>query len=212
VPGARLPLEQRAPWYILLEVSDATSEEHATDVLQDALMSAFEEGLIVDVAVAASIGQSRDFWALRENISEAQSAAGKTIKHDVSVPISDIARFISEACSALSSDYPDVRPVVFGHVGDGNLHYNVSPGVNGDGDALLERQGQINRTVHDIVIAHHGSISAEHGLGVLRRDEAAHYKAPIEIALMRAIKAALDPDGLMNPGKVLPMERSGVEA
>ena len=212
VPGTRLPLEQRTPWYILLEVSDATSEERATDILQDALMSAFEEGLIVDVAIAASIGQSRDFWALRENISEAQSAAGKTIKHDVSVPISGIAQFISEAGSALSSEYPDVRPVVFGHVGDGNLHYNVSSGVGGDGDALLERQAQINRIVHDIVIAHHGSISAEHGLGVLRRDAAAQYKAPVELALMQAIKAALDPDGLMNPGKVLPVERRRVEA
>ena len=212
VPGARLPLEQRASWYVLLEISDATSQERATDVLQEALMSALEEGLIVDVAVAASIGQSRDFWALRENISEAQSAAGKMIKHDVSVPISGIAQFISEAGSALSSDYPDVRPVVFGHLGDGNLHYNVSPGEGGDGAALLERQGQINRTVHDIVVAHRGSISAEHGLGVLRRDEAAHYKAPVEIAMMQAIKAALDPAGLMNPGKVLPTELSRAEA
>ncbi len=212
VPGTRLPLEQRAPWYVLLEVSDATSEDRATEALQEALMAAFEEGLLVDVAVAASIAQSRVFWALRENISEAQSAAGKTIKHDVSVPISGIAQFISEAGSALSSNFPDVRPVVFGHLGDGNLHYNVSPGVGGDGAALLERQAQINRTVHDIVVEHRGSISAEHGLGVLRRDDAAHYKAPVEIAMMQAIKAALDPDGLMNPGKVLPMERSRVEA
>jgi len=166
-------------------------------------MSAFEDGIILDAAIAASIAQSQDFWALREHISEAQGSAGKTIKHDVSVPISSIARFISEAGSALADHYPDVRPVVFGHLGDGNLHYNISPAVGGDGAALLERQEAINRVVHDLVVAHHGSISAEHGLGVLRRDEAAHYKAPVEIHMMKAIKTALDPDGLMNPKKVL---------
>jgi len=203
VPGTRIPLEQRTPWYVLLEVSDATSEERATENLQEGLMSAFEDGIILDAAIAASIAQSQDFWALREHISEAQGSAGKTIKHDVSVPISSIARFISEAGSALADHYPDVRPVVFGHLGDGNLHYNISPAVGGDGAALLERQEAINRVVHDLVVAHHGSISAEHGLGVLRRDEAAHYKAPVEIHMMKAIKTALDPDGLMNPKKVL---------
>lgn len=206
VPGTRLPFEQHAPWYVLIEVSDASSEERATELLQSALMAAFEAGTVLDVAIAASIAQSRDFWALRENVSEAQGAAGKTIKHDVSVPISRIGSFIAEASAALAQSYPDVRPVVFGHLGDGNLHYNVSPGAGGDGQALLARQEAINHVVHDIVVAHSGSISAEHGLGVLRRDEAAHYKPMVEIALMRAIKAALDPQGIMNPGKLLPMD------
>lgn len=205
VPGARLPLGHRAPWYVLVELSDPVSEERAAETLQGALMAAFEAGTILDVAIAASIAQSRDFWALRENVSEAQGAAGKTVKHDVSVPISEIASFIAQATAALARAYPDVRPVVFGHLGDGNLHYNISPAVGGDGQALLARQDAINRMVHDIVVAHGGSISAEHGLGVLRRDEAARYKPPVEIAMMRAVKDALDPTGILNPGKLLPM-------
>lgn len=206
VPGARLPLEQPAPWYVLIELSNAASEEQAAEILQEALMSALDAGLITDVAIAASIAQSRDFWALRENVSEAQGAAGKTIKHDVSVPISDIAAFVAEAGAALAQAHPDVRPVVFGHLGDGNLHYNISPVPGGDGSALLARQDAINRLVHDLVMSRGGSISAEHGLGVLRRDEAARYKSPVEMGMMRAVKRALDPQGLMNPGKLLTAE------
>lgn len=206
VPGTRLPVSQAAPWYVLVEVSDPLSEERATETLQGALMEAFEAGTILDVAIASSIAQSRDFWALREHVSEAQGAAGKTVKHDVSVPISDIGPFIAEATAALMRLHPDVRPVIFGHLGDGNLHYNISPSLGGDGTALLARQDEINRIIHDIVVAHGGSISAEHGLGVLRRDEAAHYKAPVEVGMMRAIKHALDPAGILNPGKLIPIE------
>ena len=203
VPGTRLPVSQPAPWYVLAEVSDPLSDEAATETLQGALMEAFEAGVVLDVAIASSIAQSQDFWALREHVSEAQGAAGKTVKHDVSVPISDIGLFITEATTALMRLHPDVRPVIFGHLGDGNLHYNISPAIGGDGEALLARQGEINRIIHDIVVAHGGSISAEHGLGVLRRDEAAHYKAPVETSLMRAIKHALDPAGILNPGKLI---------
>ncbi|HEX8414188.1 MAG TPA: FAD-binding oxidoreductase [Sphingomicrobium sp.] len=205
VPNTRLPLDRRAPWYVLLEVSDSASEERAIETLQTALMSALDTNTIIDVAIATSLAQSKDFWALRENVSEAQGAFGKTVKHDVSVPISEIAAFIDEATAALFQSDPDVRPVVFGHLGDGNLHYNLSPSTSGAGDALLARQQRLNRLVHDITIAHGGSISAEHGLGVLRRDEAAYYKSPVEIGMMRAIKSALDPQGRMNPAKLLPM-------
>ena len=203
VAGTRRPVSQPAPWYVLTEVSDPLSEEAATETLQGALMEAFEAGVVLDVAIASSITQSRDFWALREHVSEAQGAAGKTVKHDVSVPISDIGRFIAEATAALMQLHPDVRPVIFGHLGDGNLHYNISPAVGNNGEALLARQSDINRIIHEIVVAHGGSISAEHGLGVLRRDEAAHYKTPVENSMMCAIKHALDPAGILNPGKLI---------
>jgi len=203
VPAARLPVETGGAWYILLEVSDLASEERATAGLQDALMAAYEAGHLIDVAFASSLAQTQDFWSLRENISEAQSAAGKTIKHDIAVPLSDIARFIDEATSAVLARHPDVRLVIFGHMGDGNLHFNMSPAPGEAAATFLARQDDINRIVHDLVASHAGSISAEHGLGVLRREEAARYKSPVEIEMMRSIKTALDPAGIMNPYKVL---------
>ena len=142
-------------------------------------------------------------WDLRENIAEGQNGEGKNLKHDVSVPISRIAGFIDEASAALLAAWPDLRLVVFGHLGDGNLHFNISPAEGDRGEDLPARQAAINRITHDIVARYGGSISAEHGLGVLRRDEAARYKSPVEMGLMRALKTALDPDGLMNPGKLL---------
>jgi len=166
-------------------------------------MAAYEAGHLVDVAFASSLAQTRDFWALRENISEAQSAAGKTIKHDIAVPLSEIARFIDQASAAVVARYPDARLVIFGHMGDGNLHFNISPALGEDPAQFLARQNDLNRIVHDLVAATGGSISAEHGLGVLRMDEAARYKSKVEMALMQSIKRALDPTGIMNPGKVL---------
>ena len=203
-PDCRLPFESRSPYYVLLECSHPENEAAAQASLEALLEEAVDGSLISDAVLAASIAQSRSLWALRENISEAQGAEGKNIKHDVSVPISQIASFVDTAGAALARAYPGVRPVVFGHLGDGNLHYNVSP-ANGDRDeaAFLALQDDINRIVHDEVVAQRGSISAEHGLGQLRRDEAARYKSKVEIALMRRIKQALDPLGIMNPGKVL---------
>lgn len=207
VPGSRLPLQTPSPWYVLLEISDLDSEEHGNEAIEAMLSAAMEAGWVTDAAVSTSIDQFHQFWALRENISEAQSAAGKNIKHDISVPISRIADFIAETDARITAAHPETRMIVFGHLGDGNLHYNVSP-RDGHSDHLdesfLALEAPINRITHDAVVRFGGSISAEHGLGVLRRDESARYKQPVEIAMMRAIKAALDPDGLMNPGKVLP--------
>jgi FAD/FMN-containing dehydrogenase len=205
-PDCRMPLARAAsPYYVLLECSDAQGSEQAQAALTDLLAEAFEAGVVGDAAVASSIAQSRAMWALRENISEAQAAEGKNIKHDISVPISRIGDFVSRTNAALEHKFPGVRMVVFGHLGDGNLHYNVSsPQGWRDESAFLALQPEINRVTHDAVVASGGSISAEHGLGQLRRDESARYKSAVEMRLMRAIKAALDPQGIMNPGKVLP--------
>jgi len=200
---ARDPLASRSPWYVLVEASDLMSEARATEALEGLLAEAFEAELIVDGTVGASLAQTRALWALRENISEAQAAEGLNIKHDIAVPISRIGDFIEEAQAALAKAFPGVRPVVFGHLGDGNLHFNVSAPLGQPHDDFLKRRGEVNTLVHDLVAAYGGSISAEHGLGVLRRDEAARYKSPVEIALMRAVKQAIDPMGVMNPGKVL---------
>ena len=205
VEAARLPLDQRSPWYLLIEVSDTQSEAHANAALESLMEQAFEHEWASDAVVSQNLSQFQALWALREDISESQGAEGKTIKHDIALPISAIANFIERTGSQLASAFPGQRLVVFGHVGDGNLHYNLSP-AEGDTDSarFTALEGPVNRLVHDAVNAFDGSISAEHGLGVLRRDESARYKSTAELALMRAIKQALDPHNLMNPGKVLP--------
>ncbi|HEU0199590.1 MAG TPA: FAD-binding oxidoreductase [Burkholderiaceae bacterium] len=208
VASARRPLADASPWYVLLELSDAHDEAHAAAAIEGLLEAALEQGLATDAAISASLAQFRSLWALREDISESQGAEGKTIKHDIALPISRIPEFIASTDAAIARAFPGVRMVVFGHLGDGNLHYNVSPAADKTGPehaaAFVALEGPLNQVVHDAVVEHGGSISAEHGLGVLRRDEAARYKSPVELKLMRAIKAALDPNHLMNPGKVLP--------
>jgi FAD/FMN-containing dehydrogenase len=214
LPASRLPLQAPSPWYVLLELSDLDSDEHANLAMEGMLGAALEAELAADAAVSASIEQFRQFWALRENISESQSAEGKNIKHDISVPISRIADFIEQTDAQIRVAHPQTRMIVFGHLGDGNLHYNVSPAnltpherrAPGDhlDESFLALEAPINRIVHDAVVQFGGSISAEHGLGVLRREESARYKQPVEVAMMQAIKKALDPQGLMNPGKLLP--------
>jgi len=202
-PTAHTPLSARAPWYVLAEVSDLISETGAMARMEGFLEAALEAGLAKDAVIAASLAQVKALWALRENVSEAQGLEGKGIKHDIAVPISHIAAFVDEASAALERHFPAARLGAFGHLGDGNLHFNLLPPEGDAGAALVARTGEVNDAVHSIVARHGGSISAEHGLGVLRRDEAARYKSPVELALMRSVKAALDPDGLMNPGKVL---------
>ena len=208
VDAARLPLPERSPWYVLLELSDPVSEERASTAIESLLEAALEQELATDAVVSQSLAQFQAMWALREDISEAQGAEGKTIKHDISLPISRIGDFLQTSGAALERAFPGQRLVVFGHLGDGNLHYNLSPAADRlaseHAEAFVALETPVNRLVHDAVAAHSGSISAEHGLGVLRRDESARYKDALELKLMRAVKAALDPYNLMNPGKVLP--------
>jgi FAD/FMN-containing dehydrogenase len=202
-PDLPRPFPERYPQYALLELSSHESEAHGVAQLERAIERALEDGIAQDAAVATSIAQSRALWAIREHIPLAQAAAGKNIKHDISVPISRIADFIEATDAQLQAAYPGVQVVCFGHLGDGNLHYNVAPPEGILHDDFLAQQDAVNRIVHDSVAAHGGSISAEHGIGALKRDELPRYKSPIELNLMRAIKAALDPLGIMNPGKIL---------
>ncbi|MCP5266288.1 MAG: FAD-binding oxidoreductase [Burkholderiaceae bacterium] len=207
-PQCQRPFAEASPSYVLLECSDPESEAHASERFERVMMQAFDAGLATDAVVADSIARSKALWALRENVSAAEAAFGKAIKHDIAVPISAIADFIEATSAAVESRFPGIRMVVFGHLGDGNLHFNVASatrfGSAQDESRFLAMQEDINRVVHDAVAASGGSISAEHGLGVLRRDESARYKSPVELELMRRIKTVLDPLGIMNPGKVLP--------
>lgn len=202
-PQLRLPFPQSYPQYVLLELSDSESEEHANTMLETLITDALEQEIIQDAAVASSIAQSKGLWHLREHIPLAQAEEGKNIKHDISVPISRIGEFIRVTDVLLQERFPGCRMVTFGHLGDGNLHYNVSPPEHDLGDALIAHQEAINRVVHDSVHQFGGSISAEHGLGALKRDEVCQYKSDIELNLMRCLKQAFDPLGLMNPGKVI---------
>jgi D-lactate dehydrogenase (cytochrome) len=202
-PHMRLPFPQHYPQYVLLELSDSESEEHANAMLEALIAEALEQGVIQDAAIAASIAQSKALWQLREHIPLAQAEEGKNIKHDVSVPISDIGEFIRVTDVLLEQRFPGARMVTFGHLGDGNLHYNVSPPEGESPDAFIAEQVNINRVVHDSVHRFGGSISAEHGLGALKRDEVLAYKSEVEMKLMRTLKQALDPLNLMNPGKIL---------
>ena len=206
VDAARLPLAERSPWYVLLELSSPEPQEDADQALQSLLETAMESGWVSDAALASSVAQQRALWALRENISEAQGAEGKTIKHDISLPIARIPEFVADTCTRVEQAFTLVRMVVFGHVGDGNLHFNVSPPAGcgpAQTPAFVAQEPAMNLLVHDAVASRGGSISAEHGLGVLRRDEAARYRHPVEARLQAALKQAFDPLGLMNPGKLL---------
>ena len=197
IPGSRRPVAV-SPWYVLAEFSGA-----APTAVETWLTTCLAEGAVADGTVARSPVQARQLWALRENISEAQKIEGLSIKHDIAVPLSRLADFLARADAALAAAFPGIRVVAFGHVGDGNLHYNLSRPASGDNTAFIARQPAVHRLVHDIVHALEGSISAEHGLGQLKREEILRYKSAAEMALMRALKQALDPRGLMNPGKLL---------
>ncbi|KAG4080835.1 hypothetical protein HA402_010006 [Bradysia odoriphaga] len=202
----RLPFEGEpaaSPWFALLELSDSESEAHARSRFETVLGEAIEAGLVKDAAIAENIAQSKALWHLRESIPLAEAELGKAIKHDVSIPISSIAQFVQQTNALLQARFPQVRHVIFGHLGDGNLHYNVAQAPGQSEAELLALQTQVYAVVHDSVHAYGGSISAEHGVGQLKRDELPRYKSTVELGLMRRIKRALDPLGLMNPGKVL---------
>ncbi len=191
-PAMRDPLPRARPWYVLVEIADTGAAGVLAAQVEQAISACSD--LVDDAVLAASTSQSQTLWKIRETIPEAQFA---NVKHDVSVPVSKVPELIERADAGLASAFPGVPVYAFGHIGDGNIHYNV-----GD-QALLARRGEVNRVVYDAVAALGGSISAEHGLGQLKRGEIARYKAPLELELMRAIKGALDPQALMNPGKVL---------
>ncbi|MGH7022210.1 MAG: FAD-binding oxidoreductase [Caulobacteraceae bacterium] len=198
LPGARAPLECRPPWFVLIEVADARPGA-AESALERVLEGALETGLISDAAVAQNETQAKAFWALRENQSAAQKSEGAAWKHDIAVPVSRVADFITEAGAALDARFPGVRIDAFGHVGDGNIHYDVlsAPGADQAAHAAAREAGA--RIVHDIVASMGGSISAEHGLGTMKTAEALRYKPPEEVAALRAIRGALDPKRIMNP-------------
>ena len=193
-----------APWTVLLEQSDAESEAHARALFEALLSDALDEGLISDAVVAESIAQSRALWHVRESIPLAQSQEGLNIKHDIALPVSRLAEFVADTDAALERAFPGVQLVNFGHLGDGNLHYNVQAPVGESGERFVAtHEAAINALVYDAVGQCGGSISAEHGIGVLKRDELARRKSPVALDMMRRIKAALDPQGILNPGRVL---------
>jgi FAD/FMN-containing dehydrogenase len=191
------------PWYALVQVDDNAIDSPIAAQLEQALGAAIESRVALDATIAQSGEQARALWALRENIAEAQRREGPNIKHDISLPVSAIPRFLDEARDALNAALPGVRFVTFGHLGDGNVHYNLAAPEGADSAAFMANAPRANRIVHDLVAAHGGSISAEHGIGQLKRDELTRYKSPTELDLMRTVKAALDPAGIFNPGKVL---------
>ncbi len=198
IPDTREPLETTPPWYVLIELASG-EPDGAEAAMERLLTTAFEEGLIVDAAIAQNDVQKAEFWRLREEHSAALKPEGGGWKHDVSVPVSRIADFIDEATAAVERFHPGCRVSVFGHVGDGNLHYDVIPAVGEDVSAFIARWMEGSEVVHDVVARYNGSISAEHGLGRLKTDEARRYKSPLEIATMQAIRQALDPRRIMNP-------------
>ncbi|MGE5088718.1 MAG: FAD-binding oxidoreductase [Candidatus Levyibacteriota bacterium] len=192
------------PWYVLLQADDSAATAPLAAEVEAALGEATEDGVIADATLAQSVDQAARLWALRENISESQRREGPNIKHDISLPVSAIPAFIEATDPALVEAFPGSRLVVFGHLGDGNLHYNVAAPRGAEAAAFMDNTSRVNRIVHDRVVAAGGSISAEHGIGQLKREELAHYKPALDIELMRRVKAALDPRGLLNPGKILP--------
>jgi FAD/FMN-containing dehydrogenase len=203
VPGHSDPLSEVHPWYVLLDVSGQGAPGSLNEPLTAALGLAVEAELIRDATLAASSAQALKLWRMREDMAQAQVSAGGSIGHDISVPASRIPEFQARADAAMERAYPGVRHCSFGHVGDGNMHYNPIRPPNWEAARFKAERANINRIVHDIVAALGGSISAEHGIGRLRRADNLHYKSAIEIDLMRKIKRALDPDNIFNPGKVI---------
>ena len=203
-PQQTVPLYQSTPWCVLLENSDHESESHARAQFERLLETALEQGCVTDAVVAESLAQAKALWQVRENIPLAQALEGLNVKHDISIPIPRIAEFVRVTDALLRHALPGVRLVNFGHLGDGNLHYNVQAPEGGDGKAFLEQhEEQVNTLVFDSVEQFGGSISAEHGVGSLKVGKLEHHKSPVALELMRAIKRALDPSGLMNPGRVI---------
>ena len=203
VSGTREPFTTAYPWYVLIEVSGAKADGTAARELESILTTATESGLVLDAVLATSIAQQKDFWRLREGISEAQKPEGGNIKHDISVPIPRIPEFIARANAMVEKICPGARPLPLGHFGDGNVHYNIAQPVGMEKTRFLDFWDEIADAVHGLVSEMNGSISAEHGIGRMKREALAIHKGPVEMELMRGIKRVFDPNGIMNPGKVL---------
>ncbi|WP_295528642.1 FAD-binding oxidoreductase [uncultured Pseudacidovorax sp.] len=203
-PQLRVPMWREHAWCVLIELSDNESEDHARAQFERLLETAFEQGLAADAIVAESLKQAHDLWHIRESITLAQAEEGVNVKHDISIPVSRIPDFVREADAALAAGVPGVRFVNFGHLGDGNLHYNIQAPAAGDARAFVAaHEATISTIVYDTVSRFGGSISAEHGVGELKREKLPHHKSPVALQLMQAIKQALDPQQLLNPGRVL---------
>ncbi|MEP0942690.1 MAG: FAD-binding oxidoreductase [Rhizobiaceae bacterium] len=201
--AVRRPVEGNHPWYVLLEVSSSRSTQDAREMLEALLGEALESEVIEDAVLAESLEQLNTFWALREDMSHAQKPEGASIKHDISVPVGTIPEFIKAADKAVLDIVPEARIVNFGHMGDGNLHYNISQPVGWTAEDYFAHESDVHEAVYEQVLAFNGSISAEHGIGQMKRDKLAKIKDPTALAMMRSIKNALDPAGIMNPGKII---------
>ena len=202
IEGTRDPLDAPSPWYVLTEATGGAGSGLEA-LFETALASAIDTGLATDAALAESESQREQLWALRETLSEAQKREGSSIKHDISVPVSAIPAFLARATPAVEKLVPGVRPVSFGHLGDGNIHFNFQSPRPGEDPDFLARWDEIQRVVHDIVRDFAGSISAEHGIGIQKRDQLSRYKSAAELDVMRALKRTLDPNNILNPGKVI---------
>ncbi|MAK55149.1 MAG: hydroxyacid dehydrogenase [Pusillimonas sp.] len=210
-PQQRMPFDgpsAQLPWYALLELSDSESADHARERFETVIGQSIESETVIDAVIAENISQSKALWHLRESIPLAEKEQGKSIKHDVSVPVSSMAEFVRVTNDAIQTQFPGIEHVIFGHLGDGNLHYNIARGTAFSEDELLAQQDAVYDLVHRSVHRFHGSISAEHGVGQLKRDLLDDFKDPVEMKLMRMLKRSLDPHGIMNPGKVLIVQES----
>lgn len=203
IPGVRDPLKQKHKWHVLCEVTSSRAGEDLNELLTEALAAAFESDLVLDAVVAQNHRERDAFWKIRETIPEAQRLDGASLKHDISLPITSLAKFVATAGDWIAANVPDGRLVAYGHVGDGNLHFNLNQAPGSSGETFLAREASIKRVVHDIVRDFGGSFSAEHGIGRLKVAELERYASPVELDLMRAVKHAFDPNGTLNPGKVL---------
>ena len=203
IPGVSDPLEKPYSWYVLCELTSARAADPLDAVMEEALGGALEDGLVLDAALAHSERERAALWKLRESIPEAQRLDGASLKHDICVPIHALPDFVERACAWVAEHVPDGRLVVYGHVGDGNLHFNLNQAPGSNRDSFLAREPFIRRAIHDFVREFGGSFSAEHGIGRLKVHELERYASPVELDLMRAVKKALDPNGVLNPGKVL---------
>jgi len=211
IPGAKSPLEGRHEAYVLLEFASADGDADLNARMETVLAEAFEATQIEDAVIAQSGPQADAIWALREAVPEAQKHEGGSIKHDVSVPVSKVAQFLEEGAKLVENRIPGARLCAFGHIGDGNIHFNLTQPEGAPSQAFLDLWLDTNRAVHDLVVSLNGSFSAEHGIGRLKREEMARLKDPVELDLMRTLKHALDPENILNPGKVLPLKTGAQE-